>query len=75
MYFLILFIKNLQCNSKSAGEKEMYSLGIAKFSVPGEPGFPLNAMYHKPANKNEEGKVVTLFVIREGEEGEGEVSH
>lgn len=51
-------LKKLQkCTSKSAGEKEMFSLGIAKFSVPGEPGFPLNAMYHKPGNKNEEDQM------------------
>lgn len=34
----------------------MYTLGITNFPIPGEPGFPLNAMYAKPANKQEEGK-------------------
>ena len=34
----------------------MYTLGITNFPIPGEPGFPLNAMYIKPANKQEEGK-------------------
>lgn len=34
----------------------MYTLGITNFPIPGEPGFPLNAMYSKPANKQEEGK-------------------
>lgn len=34
----------------------MYTLGITNFPIPGEPGFPLNAMYVKPANKQEEGK-------------------
>lgn len=34
----------------------MYTLGISNFPIPGEPGFPLNAMYIKPANKLEEGK-------------------
>ncbi|XP_072048039.1 LOW QUALITY PROTEIN: actin-related protein 2/3 complex subunit 3-like [Amphiura filiformis] len=62
LIYITLFIteclKKLQrCNSKSAGEKEMYSLGIAKFSVPGEPGFPLNAMYQKPANKADEDQM------------------
>lgn len=46
----------LQCSSRSQGEKEMYTLGITNFPIPGEPGFPLNAMYVKPANKQEEGK-------------------
>ena len=34
----------------------MYTLGITNFPIPGEPGFPLNAIYAKPANKQEEGK-------------------
>ncbi|MBZ3891467.1 GPN-loop GTPase 3 [Sciurus carolinensis] len=50
-------LKKLQkCNSKSQGEKEMYTLGITNFPIPGEPGFPLNAIYAKPANKQEDGK-------------------
>uniref|UniRef100_A0A287D0F8 Actin related protein 2/3 complex subunit 3 n=1 Tax=Ictidomys tridecemlineatus TaxID=43179 RepID=A0A287D0F8_ICTTR len=36
------------------GEKEMYTLGITNFPIPGEPGFPLNAIYAKPANKQED---------------------
>uniref|UniRef100_A0A2I3TB42 Actin-related protein 2/3 complex subunit 3 n=1 Tax=Pan troglodytes TaxID=9598 RepID=A0A2I3TB42_PANTR len=52
---LIYCLKELQkCNSKSQGEKEMYTLGITNFPIPGEPGFPLNAMYPKPANKQED---------------------
>uniref|UniRef100_A0A4X1U4K7 Actin related protein 2/3 complex subunit 3 n=1 Tax=Sus scrofa TaxID=9823 RepID=A0A4X1U4K7_PIG len=43
-----------KCNSKSQGEKEMYTLGITNFPIPGEPGFPLNAIYAKPANKQED---------------------
>uniref|UniRef100_A0A2I3FR63 Actin-related protein 2/3 complex subunit 3 n=1 Tax=Nomascus leucogenys TaxID=61853 RepID=A0A2I3FR63_NOMLE len=42
-------LKKLQkCNSKSQGEKEMYTLGITSFPIPGDPGFPLNAIYTKP---------------------------
>lgn len=33
----------------------MYTLGITNFPIPGEPGFPLNAMYVKPTSKQEEG--------------------
>uniref|UniRef100_A0A3Q3AM36 Actin related protein 2/3 complex, subunit 3 n=1 Tax=Kryptolebias marmoratus TaxID=37003 RepID=A0A3Q3AM36_KRYMA len=48
-------LKKLQkCSSRGQGEKEMYTLGITNFPIPGEPGFPLNAMYVKPANKQEE---------------------
>uniref|UniRef100_A0A8C7XEY9 Actin-related protein 2/3 complex subunit 3 n=1 Tax=Oryzias sinensis TaxID=183150 RepID=A0A8C7XEY9_9TELE len=44
----------LQCSSRGQGEKEMYTLGITNFPIPGEPGFPLNAMYAKPASKTDE---------------------
>ncbi|XP_071482242.1 actin-related protein 2/3 complex subunit 3-like [Diadema antillarum] len=48
-------LKKLQrCSSKNAGQKEMTSLAIAKFCVPGEAGFPLNALYAKPADRGEE---------------------
>ncbi|KAL4609587.1 actin-related protein 2/3 complex subunit 3 [Arapaima gigas] len=51
-----VFFKNyeIKCSSKNQGEKEMYTLGITNFPIPGEPGFPLNAMYTKPSNKMEE---------------------
>uniref|UniRef100_A0A5F9DPR9 Actin-related protein 2/3 complex subunit 3 n=1 Tax=Oryctolagus cuniculus TaxID=9986 RepID=A0A5F9DPR9_RABIT len=47
LIYIILYIseylKKLQkCNSKSQGKKEMYTLGITNFPIPGEPGFPLN---------------------------------
>ena len=45
-----------QCSSRIQGEKEMYTLGISNFPIPGERGFPLNAMYTKPANRAEDGK-------------------
>ncbi|CAL8237074.1 unnamed protein product [Arctogadus glacialis] len=48
-------LKKLQkCSSRGQGEKEMYTLGITAFPIPGEPGFPLNAMYAKPSNKQED---------------------
>ncbi|KAB0347923.1 hypothetical protein FD754_012780, partial [Muntiacus muntjak] len=42
LIYIILYIseclKKLQkCNSKSQGEKEMYTLGITNFPIPGEP--------------------------------------
>jgi len=33
----------------------MHSLAISRFYLPGEAQFPLNAMYSRPANKQEEG--------------------
>uniref|UniRef100_A0A8D2H4I1 Actin-related protein 2/3 complex subunit 3 n=1 Tax=Urocitellus parryii TaxID=9999 RepID=A0A8D2H4I1_UROPR len=53
-YFFDCLKKLQKCNSKSQGEKEMYTLGITNFPIPGEPGFPLNAIYAKPANKQED---------------------
>ncbi|KAK7087702.1 hypothetical protein V1264_021718 [Littorina saxatilis] len=48
-------LKKLQkCSSRSQGEKEMYTLGISNFPIPGENGFPLNAMYAKPKDRAED---------------------
>jgi len=59
LIYLTLYIteclKKLQkCKSKSEGVKEMQSLAISRFYIPGEAQFPLNAMYGRPANKQEE---------------------
>lgn len=58
LIYLTLYVteclKKLQrCTSKVQGAKDMQQLGIASFSIPGEAGFPLNAMYAKPANRQE----------------------
>lgn len=34
----------------------MYALAISKFDIPGEPNFPLNSVYARPANANDAGK-------------------
>nr|XP_006819058.1 PREDICTED: actin-related protein 2/3 complex subunit 3-like [Saccoglossus kowalevskii] len=48
-------LKKLQrCHAKKDGLKEMHSLAIMKWDIPGEPGFPLNAMYHRPNGRQEE---------------------
>lgn len=47
-------LKKLQrCSNKAQGAQEMYSLAISKFDIPGEAGFPLNAVYAKPASTQE----------------------
>lgn len=44
-------LKKLQrCSNKNQGLQEMYSLAIAKFDIPGDAGFPLNAVYAKPTS-------------------------
>lgn len=35
----------------------MYTLALKNFPIPGDSGFPLNAMFTKPKNRNEEGKI------------------
>jgi actin related protein 2/3 complex subunit 3 len=47
-------LKKLQkCTSREVSKKELQTLAIANFDLPGEPRFPLNAMYQKPSNKAE----------------------
>ncbi|XP_070572173.1 actin-related protein 2/3 complex subunit 3-A-like [Ptychodera flava] len=51
-------LKKLQrCQSKNDGEKEMYTLAIRNWNIPGEPGFPLNAVYTKPNGRGEEDQM------------------
>ena len=55
LIYLTLYIteclKKLQkCSSKAQGLQEMYSLAIARFDIPGDPGFPLNGMYQRPTS-------------------------
>ena len=55
LIYLTLYIseclKKLQrCTSREQGMQEMYTLAISRFDLPGDPGFPLNSVYSKPAN-------------------------
>lgn len=43
------------------GLNEMYSLALSKFPIPGEPSFPLNAVYAKPKTDQDLG-LYLLFV-------------
>jgi actin related protein 2/3 complex subunit 3 len=66
LIYLTLYIteclKKLQkCKSKNESLKEMQSLAIARFYLPGEAQFPLNAMYTKPANKADEDTMRAYF--------------
>lgn len=59
LIYITLFIseclKKLQkCTSKNQGQKEMYTIGIYNYPIPGESGFPLNAMFSKPNGRSEE---------------------
>ena len=47
----------------------MYTLGLINFPIPGEPKFPLNAMFTKPANRGEEGMIAKDSFLRFGVTG------
>ncbi|CDS37316.1 arp2:3 complex 21 kda subunit [Echinococcus multilocularis] len=56
LVYLVLYIleclKKLQrCSTKSQGSKELTTLALARFDIPGDPGFPreLNNLYAKPS--------------------------
>ena len=42
------------CPSLAEAQKTLNNLALANFSLPGDAGFPLNAMYDKPADRNEQ---------------------
>ncbi|XP_064620121.1 actin-related protein 2/3 complex subunit 3-like isoform X2 [Lineus longissimus] len=64
-------LKKLQkCNNRNDGNKEMYSLAISRFALPGEAGFPLNALYGRPADRNEEETMRTYLLQLRQETGE-----
>lgn len=47
-------LKKLQkCSTKSQAQNEMRTLAISRFDIPGDPKFPLNSVYGKPANAND----------------------
>lgn len=47
-------LKKLQkVTGKNQAHKEMYTLAVQPFDIPGDPGFPLNNMYAKPKNRQE----------------------
>ena len=55
IFFSYLF---RQCTSKNAAQKEMYTLALKNYPIPGDPAFPLNALYAKPQKGPEEGKFI-----------------
>ncbi|VDI11008.1 actin related protein 2/3 complex, subunit 3 [Mytilus galloprovincialis] len=50
------------CNSKNDAQKEMYTLALKNFPIPGESGFPLNAMFAKPKSRAEEDTMRNYFL-------------
>ncbi|XP_013412106.1 actin-related protein 2/3 complex subunit 3 [Lingula anatina] len=55
-------LKKLQrCTSKNQGLKEMHTLAVSRFDIPGDAGFPLNAMYTRPSGRQEEDNMRAYF--------------
>lgn len=66
--YLILFIqeclKKLQkCTSRDQAFQEMYALSISRFDLPGDPNFPLNSMFHRPA-KQEQVEMMKNYIMQ-----------
>ena len=56
LIYMILYVqeclKKLQrCQSKGEGSSQLQTLAVSSFDLPGDPGFPLNAFYEKPASR------------------------
>jgi actin related protein 2/3 complex subunit 3 len=48
-------IKKVQkSTSKNAGAKELAAYAIAKFDLPGDPGFPMNQIFARPSDRGQE---------------------
>ncbi|XP_039271969.1 actin-related protein 2/3 complex subunit 3-like [Styela clava] len=64
-------LKKLQrTTTKEQGRKEMYSLAVSPFDIPGDPGFPLNAMYAKPQSRQDADQMKAYFQQIRHEAGE-----
>ena len=74
LIYLTLYItecikKLAKCVDKNEGSKQMYQLSIASFDIPGDPKFPLNAMYGKPKDKAEADTMRNYFLQLRQETG------
>ena len=66
LIYLTLYVteclKKLQkIATKEEAKKEMATLAILNFDIPGDAKFPLNALYGKPQDKNESDQVRAYF--------------
>lgn len=53
LYIIECLKKLLKIQTKDAALKELYSLAISQFDIPGDPGFPFNSVYSKPKDQEE----------------------
>lgn len=57
--------------------KQLSTLAVDSFALPGDAGFPLNSMYHAPASRADAGESPVLLLseellVSEGKSGEGD---
>lgn len=60
LYIIECLKKMLKIQTKDIALKELYSLAISQFDIPGDPGFPFNSVYSKP-NSQEEADLMRMY--------------
>ncbi|GAQ82238.1 Actin-related protein Arp2/3 complex subunit ARPC3 [Klebsormidium nitens] len=66
--FISLCLKKLEgCKSDAEGVKVLIMMGLDKFALPGEPGFPLNALF-SPARTKDEADLFRSYLKQAREE-------
>ncbi|XP_063902012.1 actin-related protein 2/3 complex subunit 3-like [Zophobas morio] len=58
LIYVTLFIQaclaaTMKCNTANEAKKQLNSLALTNFSIPGDPSFPLNSLYSSPKNHSE----------------------
>lgn len=62
LIYLILFIQDCLAKlsknpSQTQAAKDLLTLAVQTFAIPGEPSFPLNALYQAPASKADQDQL------------------
>jgi actin related protein 2/3 complex subunit 3 len=56
--YINMALKRIEaCKTEADGVKAIISLGLEKFPIPGEPGFPLGGLFTAPQTKDEGGSL------------------
>lgn len=64
--YINMALKRIEaCKTEADGVKAIISLGLEKFPLPGEPGFPLSGLFTSPKTKEEGGRLFFPTLFRE----------
>ena len=63
LYITECLKKLIRCSTREQAQQDMYSLAISRFDIPGDPGFPLNSVYARPAN-NEDAELLRQYLLQ-----------